>query len=160
MKRLALTATATAALAAAIGLPAATARPAGPRTIELVEHAAALSAVDLPPVASSATSPPSRGDEIVFTKPLTTPNGHKAGTLHAVCTVTRPRRSIETAVYQCEATYVLRKGRITAQTVAPVGTASRLVLAVTGGTGAYAGARGEVVSKQGETATDTIHLVR
>jgi hypothetical protein len=152
---------ATAAVAAAaIGLPQATARPAKPHTIKLVEHQGALSTVDLPPAATSDTSPPSRGDELVFTKRLTQ-GGRNAGTLHAVCTVTQPRASIETAVYQCQATYVLRTGQITAQTVAPVGTASRLVLAVTGGTGAYAGARGEVVSRQGgATASDAIHLIR
>jgi hypothetical protein len=73
--------------------------------------------------------------------------------MHAVCAVTRPRASIESAVYLYDVTYALRHGQITAPTVPAIGTAKRLTLAVTGGSGAYDGARGQIVSKQGR---DTI----
>jgi hypothetical protein len=150
MKRIVLASTAAVA-AAAIGLPSATAHPAAARTIKLVEHDAGLSAVDLPPVAASENAPPSRGDLVIFTKRLTTSGGHKAGTMHAVCTVTRPRQSIETAGFQCDATYALRDGRITAATVGSL-SAGKLTLAITGGTGAYERAQGEIVSADGKDA--------
>jgi allene oxide cyclase-like protein len=160
MKRIAL-ASAAAVAAAAIGLPSATARTAGPRTFTLVEHAGGLSAVDLPPIAASATAPPSRGDMVVFNKPLTTPGGRRAGTLHAVCTVTQPHRSIETAMFQCDGTYVLSRGQLTFSTAARIGSAPKLTVAVTGGTGAYADARGVIVStEEGDTATDTFRLTQ
>jgi hypothetical protein len=159
MKRIVIAAAAAVA-AAAIGLPAATAHPAKPRTFTLVAHTAGLSAIDLPPVAGSADAPPSPGDLVVFTKRLTTPAGRKAGTLHAVCTVTRPRASIESSLFQCEATYVLRDGRLTAATAGAI-SAPKITLAVTGGTGANSAARGEIVSHEnGDSARDTVRLAR
>jgi hypothetical protein len=151
MKRITIPAAALLA-AAAISLPSATAHSAKPRAFTLVEHGGGLSAVDLPPVAASEDAPPSRGDLVVFTKRLT---GYSSGTLHAVCTVTRPRRSIETAVFQCDATYALGNGRITAATVGSL-SSGKLTLAITGGTGAYAGASGQIVSANGK---DTVRLV-
>jgi hypothetical protein len=152
MKRIAITSAVAAALAAAaIGLPSATA--AKPHAFTLVEHDGGLSAVDLPPVAASETAPPSRGDLVVFTKRLT---GHRKGTLHAVCTVTRPRGSIETSVFQCEATYALSDGQITAATTGAL-SAAKLTLAITGGTGAYDGASGEIVSSE---TKDIVRLIR
>jgi len=156
MKRIAITTAAAAALAAAaISLPTATARPAKPHTFVLVEHDGGLSAVDHPPGAASDSAPPSRGDLVIFTKRLTAA-GKPAGALHAVCTVTRPRRSIETAMFQCDATYVLRQGRITAATVGSL-SSGKLTLAITGGTGAYDGARGEIVSADGKDAVRLVH---
>jgi hypothetical protein len=96
----------------------------------------------------------------VFTKRLTTPAGSQVGTLHAVCTVTRPRGSIETSLFQCDATYVLGTGRLTAATAGAI-SAPKITLAITGGTGAFAGADGEIVSRQnGGPARDTVRLVR
>ena len=89
------------------------------------------------------------------------PEATKAGTLHAVCTVTKPGRSIETSVFQCDSAYVLRAGRVTIAAAGPIARGGRIALAVTGGTGAYAGAHGEVVSSEsGETATDVFRLAR
>ena len=159
MRRI-LIAFAAVAAAAAIGLPAATAQPPHARTFTLVEHAGGLSTVDLPPIADSAAAPPSRGDLVVFAKRLTTPAGKRAGTLRAVCTVTAPRASLESSLFQCDATYVLRDGRLTVATAGAI-SAPKLTLAVTGGTGAYAGARGEIVSRaNGDIARDTVRLAR
>jgi hypothetical protein len=98
---------------------------------------------------------------VVFSKRLTTAGGRRAGSLHAVCTVTQPHRSIETATFQCDGTYVLRGGQLAIAAAARIGSARTLTLAVTGGTGVYSGARGVVVSREsGETATDTFRLTR
>jgi len=155
MKRIALAGTAAVA-AAAIGLPAATAHNAPSRTLKLVEDAGIISVVDTTPDGSTAAGRPTPGDLVVITHKLTTPGGRKAGSLHVVCTVTSPRRTLETSVFQCDATYVLRNGRITASTASLLGR--KVTLAITGGTGAYDGARGEIVSRDGQPTVDTIRL--
>jgi hypothetical protein len=154
MKRIAIVAGAALA-ATAIGLPSATAHNAGPRVFKLIEHDRSLSAVDLPPVAASHDAPPSAGDMVVFTKRLTTPSGARAGTLHAVCTVTDPGAAIETSVFACDGRYLLRHGQITASMTGRLDR--KVTLAITGGTGVYKRARGEIVNDEG---TDTVHLVR
>jgi hypothetical protein len=154
MKRIVLVA-GTALAAAAIGLPTATAHNAAPRSFKLVEHAGSLSAVDLPPVSASHDAPPSAGDMVVLTKRLTTPGGARAGALHAVCTVTRPGAAIETSLFQCDASYVLRHGQLTASMTGKLDR--KVTLAITRGTGAYKGARGQVVSNG---SRDAVHLVR
>jgi len=59
-------------------------------------------------------------------------------------------------MFRCDATYVLRQGRITAATVGSL-SSGKLTLAITGGTGAYDGARGEIVSADGKDAVRLVH---
>lgn len=163
MKRLALLTIVAATLAtvAVATAGSASGQAQGGRTIQLRESGGGLSAVDLPPRARSRKSPPSRGDMVVFTKRLVTPDAKAAGTLHSVCVVTVPRRSIETATMQCNGTIVLRDGTLAVETALAIGSANVATLAVTGGTGAYEGARGSMVSRESGdgAAGDTIHLL-
>ena len=79
------------------------------------------------------------GDQIVFTGQLLkgdTEVGHQAG----VCTVT----SVARAVAQCIATYVFRGGQITGQALIHLGDPTPYAGAITGGSGKYEGADGEV----------------
>ena len=79
------------------------------------------------------------GDQIVFTSQLLkgdTEVGHQAG----VCTVTSVKRSEA----QCVATYVFRGGQITGQALIRLGDPTPYAGAITGGTGKYQGAEGEV----------------
>jgi hypothetical protein len=142
---------------------AGAAQAGGGQTFELLERSGGLSAVDLPPRARSRRAAPSRGDMVVFTKRVfASSSGGRLGTLHAHCTVTVPGRSIETAVFDCEGTLALRDGKLTFGTSARIGSQRTVTLAVTGGTGAYEGARGSIVSREqgkGDTTTDTVHLV-
>jgi Dirigent-like protein len=162
MKRLALSLAVT-CVATAAGLASADARPAAvhPRTFKLTEHDGPFHFVDLAPPNGSGRSV-SAGDLLILTNPLTGRDGSKAGTLHAVCTVTDVRSSVETAIFQCNASYVLRRGTLALSAIAPVAAASTLRIAVTGGTGAYAGARGTVVSRRSQSGsrTDTVRLAR
>jgi Dirigent-like protein len=162
MKRLALS-LAIGAVAAA-GVATADARPAAvhARTFKLTEHAGPFSFVDLPPENGPGRTV-SRGDLLILTNPLTARDGSKAGTLHAVCTVTDPRSSLDTAIFHCNGSYLLRRGTLALSATAPIAVAKTFRIAVTGGTGAYAGARGTVISRRGhdpDTRQDTVRLAR
>ena len=79
------------------------------------------------------------GDQIVFTSQLLkgdTEVGHQAG----VCIVT----SVARAEAQCVATYVLPGGQITGQALIRLGDPAPYAGAITGGSGRYQGAEGEV----------------
>ena len=133
------------------------------QTFTLVEHDGPFSFVDLPPVQSGPGRSVTPGDLLVLTNPLTRPGGAKAGRLYAACTVIDARTSIDDAILHCNGSYVLPRGTLALSTTEPVASAPTLRLAVTGGTGAYAGARGTVVSRAGReagTRTDTVRLVR
>jgi hypothetical protein len=79
------------------------------------------------------------GDQIVFTNKLLrgdTEVGHEG----AVCTVT----SVERQEMQCIATFSLRGGQITAQALVHLGDPTSYLVAVTGGSGRYEGAEGQI----------------
>ena len=79
------------------------------------------------------------GDQIVFTSQLLKGDievGHQAG----VCIVT----SVARAEAQCVATYVLPGGQITGQALIRLGDPAPYAGAITGGSGKYEGAEGEV----------------
>ena len=162
MKRLTLS-LAVACAVVATGIASADGRPAAVHghTFTLVEHDGPFSFVDLPPQNGNGRGV-TAGDLLVLTNPLTRPDGSTAGTLHAACTVIDARTSIDTAILHCNGSYVLRHGTLALSTTGAVASAPTLSLAVTGGTGAYAGARGTVVSRQGHeagTRADTVRLV-
>ena len=97
---------------------------------------------------------PSRGDQIVFEDRLLR-RGTQVGAGGGTCTVTDV---LATGLpLACQVTYELPGGQITAQgrtSTTPVKT-----LAVTGGTGRYAGAAGELVLTENGDAADTGTLV-
>ncbi len=92
----------------------------------------------------------SLGDYFVVTENLFR-QGKKVGTDHAVCTITRlepPTGTPKRGALQCVVTLVLPEGQITVQGVR-TGSLSqqqppRFTLAITGGTGAYKTAHGQV----------------
>ena len=98
------------------------------------------------------------GDVIVFTNPMADASGEVVGKNHAVCATTVGARKFPKSVMTCNGSAVLRDGTLTWQGVFKVG-GSTATSAITGGTGAYANARGVVVSKQDRSGThDTITL--
>ena len=87
---------------------------------------------------------------------LYTRAGRRAGTLGFHCTFVvggvRPR-------LHCTGAYGLAGGRIMAEAIF-VGEARVTEIAITGGTGAYRGARGYVISRERRQGSiDTIHLL-
>ena len=99
------------------------------------------------------------GDVIVFTNRIADSSGKVIGKNHAVCATTVGARSFPKSVITCQGSVVLGDGTMTWQGAFKVG-GSTSTSAITGGTGAYANARGVVVSKQDSKGThDTITLV-
>jgi hypothetical protein len=98
------------------------------------------------------------GDVIVFTNPLADASGARVGKLSVSCTTTSGARNFMRSTMTCVGVIALRDGTLTAHAnVSP--SESTSTAAVTGGTGAYAGARGVYVSTQergGSTSTITL----
>jgi hypothetical protein len=81
-------------------------------------------------------------------------SGGDSGRLYLHCTVVRKGASVARATYSCLGTYVLRDGTITAAGVVRLDRASDV--AVTGGTGAFAGTRGTLHTTPDGTNTLTL----
>ena len=96
------------------------------------------------------------GDLIVFTNPLADSAGQVVGKLHAQCVTTTGSNDFRKAKLTCSGVMTLPGGALTFQTITSPGTPTTNG-AITGGTGAYANARGTFVRPVGKA--DTITLV-
>jgi hypothetical protein len=138
---------------------AASAKDSQVTTIKLVKKELAGRFVDNPPLGGE-NKPPSIGDVFAFTSELLTRSGRHAGMLHATCTATLGGKN---GVSTCFGTYSLKGGQLAALTTM-VGEPRTQRIAIVGGTGIYAGVRGEVTSvnrgENGPFSDDTIRLLR
>jgi hypothetical protein len=97
----------------------------------------------------------SRGDFIAFSTRLVDPQGKPAGRTDASCVDTEPGTfNRSSTVFSCTGSFRLANGMLTIQTAAPI-TAKVTQLVITGGTGAYAGARGTITSTQNSNTKST-----
>jgi Allene oxide cyclase barrel like domain len=106
---------------------------------------------------------PSLGDQIVFSDNLFR-NGKKVGTDGGACTVTNVSKDLSKVTANCVATLSLRRGQITLQglvTFTETGQPPPFFVAITGGTGAYRTAHGEMtVTAVSQTEERyTLHLI-
>jgi hypothetical protein len=110
--------------------------------------------VDQAPLSKAKGEPSaSAGDLIVFTNPLTDATGKRIGRLYMHCAAVVAARRAADAAYACEGVLVLGHGTLSVQTfLAHAGATVRG--AVTGGTGAYANARGTLRSQPTKTGAD------
>jgi hypothetical protein len=116
-------------------------------TIELVSKTVQEADIDLPPEGEFGL-----GDRFVFAEDLFE-GGVKVGEDGGECTVVRFVEETQSATIQCVVTVSLPKGQLTVQgLVTFVGEEddAPFVLPVTGGSGAYKTARGEVKVEPGE----------
>lgn len=100
------------------------------------------------------------GDLIVFTSPLADSAGRRVGRIHAQCVTTIGSSNFERSQATCSGVIVVPQGTLTVQAMTSPGVATTTG-AVTGGTGAYANARGtfsSVEARNGNSAT-TVTLV-
>lgn len=140
-----ITACGIAAVLAAVALAGGTlAHGASSKTLRLTITGTKISDVDVPPLVTSKTSPETPGDEVIAVSRV---GGAATGRRYLVCTVTQTAPSVEKALYSCNVTYVLAGGTITADGVVRLDGSS--TVAVTGGTGAFAAARGTLLAGQG-----------
>ena len=147
------TAIAVAALVVGIAIPAAgsSGQAGNDRTFRVTATLTEASQIDL-----GATGP-SLGDEIVFSGPLVQ-GGQQIGHQGAVCATV----SLQRQEAQCTTTYSFSGGQITAQAVFILGSPAPYDVAITGGTGKYEGAKGEIhvlpATPTNPNGTLTFHL--
>lgn len=136
----------------------ASAQGSGPRTLRLTELEQGSTFTHIRNTNPASQQSNQQGDVIAFTYRLADPAGQVVGTLHASCTTTVGNRNFLQSTMTCNAVFALRDGTLTGQaTVSP--RAPSTTGAITGGTGAYANARGTFVSKQrAKDSVDTITL--
>jgi len=135
---------------AAYAAPQSGAGPAGKRTIHLRE------ASPTPKLTVVDTGAPglSVGDRVVTTDGVVDEHGAAAGSLEQVCTVIATGPSLFASTFDCTGSFDLAGGTVTIQ--GPFVPADELSSqAVSGGTGAFARSRGEVVLA---TEADTIAI--
>ena len=95
---------------------------------------------------------------LAFTNPLADSSGRVVGKLHVGCLTTTGARDFMKSVLTCTGVLALRDGTLTMVANTSPGRATTTG-AITGGTGAYANARGVVVSKAADGGSlDTITL--
>lgn len=149
---LAAVAIAVAAVVAAVAAagPAKQKPTRGDVTVHVIEHATTDAVTDLTPTGDSA------GDVLTFANELfdrtnTKHSGHDQG----FCV-----RTVAGAAWECWWTAFLAGGQVTVE--GPFYDARNSRLAVTGGTGAYANARGwmELLSRAGGTQFDFVYHLR
>jgi hypothetical protein len=149
LRNLLATAAAAALVASVVGgvsLASATGR-GGDREFVLVERQVSQHFVDLG-VAGLGV-----GDHAVFRSVFRTPGGAKAGDVHVVCTL------VSKAAAQCDATARLHGGTLELSGLFNI-TSPDVQLAITGGTGAYDRARGQLSSHHvaGNVSRDTFDV--
>jgi hypothetical protein len=135
-----------AAVAAATLASTGSAQPTGPPTgeLHLVSRGQSVTLVDNPP-RQPRNRPPSRGDGFIMTEKIFDPaSGDRIGRGEAACTIIDASHGR----LVCTGVAVLPQGRIMFQ------GGDKPPLAITGGTGAFAGARGTVDSRQRDGRMD------
>lgn len=133
-----ITGSAVAALATAgvLAVSGGAQAPTTGQTIEFVEKGGTFKFVDTPPRAKSDFDA-SAGDLFVFSTPLYTSANKRYGVLNAKCTFTKGGRA---ASGVCEGVFSLPNGDLYA--AAKLSNGKTTTGVITGGTRAYAGARG------------------
>ena len=112
----------------------------GPRTIHLTEENPQLH----PTFVDTGEPGPTVGDIVVARDGVLAADGSKAGTFNQVCTLVEVASNPFTSAYECSGSIALANGTITVQ--GPfVPSLAEQSAAITGGTGAYQKARGQVV---------------
>jgi hypothetical protein len=165
MNRLQLLLVAALAAAAAVGAVAVatgSAGSTGERTIRLVERGGTFGFVDNAPTGAKRAMRISAGDFSAGTVKLYDESGKRAGSLHVVCVATVGGPEVQ-AKFQCSGTVRLAGGTL-ALSALDERRADRDVtyVSVVGGTGAYNGARGTLVTTSrpsGNVSDDVIHLL-
>lgn len=101
-----------------------------------------------------------QGDVIVFTNRLVDDSGAQAGKLSVTCITTKGALDFMKSADVCTGVAEISGGTVTFQLLLKP-SASRVEAAITGGTGAYAGARGTVVSETSDgDVRDTVTFIR
>ena len=139
-------------LVAAAALPSRAASSSGAKTLQLAAVTIQSTTLDL------GAAGLSQGDQSIVTRELFL-DGSKVGTSHLVTTVTLVAGADSQS--QTVATFSLPDGQLTAQGLVTASQTTNRLAAITGGTGAYRQAGGQVtVTRTGPTTADITLLIR
>jgi hypothetical protein len=140
------------ALVAAAALPARAASSSSGKTLRLAAVTVQSTTLDL------GAAGLSQGDESILTRELFL-DGNKVGTSHLASTVTLVAAADSQS--QTVASFSLPDGQLTAQGLVTASQTADRLAAITGGTGAYRQAGGEVtVTRTGPTTADITLFIR
>jgi hypothetical protein len=151
-----------AVLAVLLGLLAATlvlrssasAQDPGTRTLTLLETERGGTFAHIRNTKGASRRSNLAGDVIVFTNPIVDAAGKRIGRTSVSCVTTTGSRNFTKSALTCHGVSELRDGSLMMQAITsptqPVTSG-----AVTGGTGAYANARGVFTSSEGESGSQT-----
>jgi hypothetical protein len=139
------------------------AQPSSGRTLKLIEQDESAAFGDTGARSRSRRNPRfSGGDLHVFTSRVFNEANVRVGRVYAYCVAVRGGRDFTKAAFRCSGTFALRDGTIAVSAAFRGNQDDEDVpLAVTGGTGAYEGARGSVTARalpRGRME-NTVHLV-
>jgi len=149
------TALATAALAAAVlgsWSPAAAQDPAA-RTLAFTELEKGSTFTHVRNTKTKSQRSNNQGDLIVFTNPIADGSGKVVGKLQIQCVTTTGSPNFLKSTAACTGSMVIPGGTLTLQALVRPGVAATNG-AITGGTGAYANARGTFVSVERKGGSD------
>lgn len=156
-------AVATAFALAALIAPTGGAQQPGERTLKVIEKEDTVAFADVAPRSPNRKDPSiSAGDLNVFTSTLSDESGRRLGRLDGACIAVRGGKTFQKARFQCTGTFTLHDGLIEVGVGFGASQSDDSVsLVITGGTGAYEGARGHVSSRDlpGGRMEDTFHLL-
>jgi hypothetical protein len=153
-----LAATAAAATTAVVVMSSASAQAPTTRTLSFHELDKGSTFIHVRNTRTASQQSNSQGDLIVFTNPVADASGTRIGKLHAQCVTTVGARDFRKSTITCTAGLHLRDGNLMGQFITSL-AGTTTTGAITGGTGAYANARGVIVSKQTQGGSnDTITL--
>ena len=126
-------------------------------TFTVVEQPGTFHFVDLPPMQKHPNTA-SAGDELAFINTLTQ-GGKRVGRAQAVCTFTKAGHA-RNPLLQCEGSFTLQGSELTVAGAIAFNS-STMHIAITGGTGKYEGASGQVtaVNHPDGSSTDTVHVI-
>lgn len=137
-----------------VALPALTGAQTGARTITVQTKVVDIAKDDIAPKSKSKVS---LGDRLITRQTLYDAGKKALGTLYTDCSGAGPTKPIFGATLQCLVAYRLGDGQIVAAGTTRL-TAGK-PLAVVGGTGAYAGARGSVRLTQPAKGFDSADVI-
>ncbi len=151
-----------AATAAAIAVTGGSAQAPGEQTLTFVERTVPGADVyaDVPPLTKSGAG---AGDGYLFRNDVLDGGGAKLGIHEGRCSYLRATRGVIGSRLICDGVYTLQDGTITSSAVLTFSKKPTVAFVVTGGSGAYEGARGSgTLTYRAVTnplADTTIHLL-
>ena len=99
------------------------------------------------------------GDQLIVRLRMSAPDGAALGTAHTDCVNVGPKAPTPRALLQCTQTYRFADGQIVTSGVVRFAELDSLAVAVTGGSGAYRGVRGQAVAGAPAVGADSVDVL-